>query len=79
MKHGKTVLVVDDFCTQGNSFEAARAFIRATGAQVVCAGGKPDAEEVFARIKGAGINASGEANPYGGFIGRQLCLFRLGR
>jgi Phosphoribosyl transferase domain len=36
MKHGKTVLVVDDFCTQGNSFEAARAFIRATGAQVVC-------------------------------------------
>jgi hypothetical protein len=36
MKHGKTVLVVDDFCTQGNSFEAARAFIRRTGAQVVC-------------------------------------------
>jgi hypothetical protein len=31
------------------------------------AGGKPDAEEVFARIKGAGINASGEASPYGGF------------
>ncbi|MDI7862379.1 HAD family hydrolase [Rhizobiaceae bacterium n13] len=34
----KTVLVVDDFCTQGNSFEAARAFIDATGASVVCLG-----------------------------------------
>jgi hypothetical protein len=33
---GKTILVVDDFCTQGNSFEAARAFIRKTGADVIC-------------------------------------------
>lgn len=32
---GKTVLVVDDFCTQGNSLEAARAFIQATGAQAI--------------------------------------------
>jgi hypothetical protein len=31
------------------------------------ASGKPDAEAVLARIKGAGINASGEATPYGGF------------
>jgi hypothetical protein len=31
------------------------------------ANGKPDAEAVLARIKGAGINASGEATPYGGF------------
>jgi hypothetical protein len=33
---GKTVLLVDDICTQGNSFEAGRAFIQQTDAQVVC-------------------------------------------
>jgi hypothetical protein len=32
---GKTVLVVDDFCTQGNSFEAARAFLEKAGVGVV--------------------------------------------
>lgn len=32
---GKRVLIVDDICTQGNSFEAARAFIQATGATAV--------------------------------------------
>lgn len=36
LKSGKTVLVVDDICTQGNSFEAARAFIKATGASAIC-------------------------------------------
>lgn len=36
IKAGKTVLLVDDFCTQGNSFEAGRAFINATGAQTIC-------------------------------------------
>jgi hypothetical protein len=36
IKRGKTVLVIDDICTQGNSFEAARAFIRPTGAKVIC-------------------------------------------
>lgn len=35
---GKTVLVVDDFCTEGNSFEAARAFLQSTGAKVICLG-----------------------------------------
>jgi len=35
MGRGKTVLVVDDFCTEGNSFEAARAFIEATGARAI--------------------------------------------
>lgn len=33
---GKTVLVVDDICTQGNSFEAARAFLQKTGTGVIC-------------------------------------------
>lgn len=33
--HGKTILVVDDICTEGYSFEAARAFLEATGARVV--------------------------------------------
>lgn len=36
LKHGKTVLVVDDFCTEGTSFEAARAYIEATGAKAIC-------------------------------------------
>ena len=36
LRAGKSVLVVDDICTQGNSFEAARAFIRGTGAETIC-------------------------------------------
>jgi hypothetical protein len=32
---GKTVLVIDDFCTQGNSLEAARLFIEQTGAKTI--------------------------------------------
>ena len=32
---GKTVLVVDDICTQGYSFEAARLFIESTGATAI--------------------------------------------
>lgn len=35
LRTGKTVLVVDDFCTQGNSLEAARLFIEATGARSI--------------------------------------------
>ena len=33
---GKTVMLVDDICTQGYSLEAARAFIAQTGADVIC-------------------------------------------
>ena len=33
---GKTILLVDDICTQGNSFEAGRTFIQATGAKAIC-------------------------------------------
>jgi len=36
LRKGKTVLVVDDFCTQGNSLEAARAYIENTGARAIC-------------------------------------------
>jgi hypothetical protein len=36
LKTGKTVLLVDDFCTEGNSFEAGRALIGATGAATIC-------------------------------------------
>lgn len=32
---GKTVLVIDDFCTQGYAQEAARLFIRQTGAKAI--------------------------------------------
>jgi hypothetical protein len=34
----KTVLVIDDFCTQGNSFEAARAYLEKAGARAICLG-----------------------------------------
>ena len=33
--NGKTVLIVDDICTQGHSLEAARAFAQAAGARVI--------------------------------------------
>ncbi|WP_156649561.1 HAD family hydrolase [Methylobacterium sp. Leaf89] len=36
LKKGKTVLIVDDFCTEGNAFEAGRAYVQATGAGVIC-------------------------------------------
>lgn len=36
ISRGKTVLVVDDICTQGNSFEGARAFLQKAGAGVIC-------------------------------------------
>jgi len=36
IKPGKTLLVIDDICTNGYSLEAARAFIKQTGANVVC-------------------------------------------
>lgn len=36
VKRGKTVLLVDDICTEGHSFEAGRAFLEALGANVIC-------------------------------------------
>jgi hypoxanthine phosphoribosyltransferase len=33
---GKTVLVIDDICTSGYTLEAARAYIKQTGARVLC-------------------------------------------
>jgi hypothetical protein len=36
LARGKTVLLVDDICTQGNSFEAGRTFIQQTGAKAIC-------------------------------------------
>lgn len=35
LKKGKTVLVIDDFCTQGYSLEAARIYIEQTKAKVI--------------------------------------------
>jgi hypothetical protein len=36
VRPGKTVLVIDDFCTNGYSLESARAYIEQTGAKVIC-------------------------------------------
>ncbi|MES2056273.1 MAG: HAD family hydrolase [Pseudomonadota bacterium] len=33
---GKTVLLIDDICTEGNSFEAGRAYLAAAGAKTIC-------------------------------------------
>jgi hypoxanthine phosphoribosyltransferase len=38
LRRAKTVLVVDDICTEGNAFEAARAYIENTGAKAICLG-----------------------------------------
>jgi hypothetical protein len=35
LKSGKTVLIVDDFCTRGFSLEAGRALVEQTGAKVI--------------------------------------------
>jgi hypothetical protein len=36
LKRGKSILVVDDICTEGNAFETARAYIENTGAKAIC-------------------------------------------
>jgi hypothetical protein len=36
LKRGKSILVVDDFCTEGNAFETARAYVENTGAKAIC-------------------------------------------
>ena len=36
LKQGKTVLLIDDFCTQGYSLEAARVYVEQTGAKAIC-------------------------------------------
>jgi Phosphoribosyl transferase domain len=36
LARGKTVLIVDDICTEGNAFEAARSYVENTGAKVIC-------------------------------------------
>jgi hypothetical protein len=36
LRRGKAILVVDDICTEGNAFEAARAYIENTGARAIC-------------------------------------------
>jgi hypothetical protein len=35
LKGGKTIVVIDDVCTRGYSFEAARALLARTGAEVI--------------------------------------------
>lgn len=36
IKRGSTVLVIDDVCTKGMSFEAARSYLTEAGAEVIC-------------------------------------------
>lgn len=36
LKSDKIVLIIDDFCTQGYSLEAARVYIEQTGAKTIC-------------------------------------------
>jgi hypothetical protein len=36
LRRGKSILVVDDICTEGNAFETARAYTENTGAKAIC-------------------------------------------
>jgi hypothetical protein len=36
LKSGKTIVLIDDVCTRGYSFEAARTLLAKTGAEVIC-------------------------------------------
>lgn len=36
LKPGKTVLIIDDICTEGYSLEAARQYLKQTGVKVIC-------------------------------------------
>lgn len=49
---GKTVMLVDDICTQGFSLEAARAFIARTGANVICLSWLKTINRGYVRIDG---------------------------
>jgi hypoxanthine phosphoribosyltransferase len=53
IRSGKTVLVVDDICTQGNSFESARAFIEKAGASCILLAWLKTINTDYQAIKGA--------------------------
>jgi hypothetical protein len=61
VKRNKTVLLVDDFCTEGNSFEAGRALIGATSAAIICLSWLKTINTDYRAIA-APLNIS---NPYG--------------
>jgi Haloacid dehalogenase-like hydrolase len=60
LKPGKTILLVDDICTQGYSLESARAFISQTGANAICLSWLKTINSEYERIAGR----LPEFNPY---------------
>ena len=50
---GKTVLIVDDICTNGRSLEAARAYIEAAGGQALLFSWLKTINTSFMRLTGA--------------------------
>jgi hypothetical protein len=52
LKPGKTILLVDDICTQGYSLESARAFVSQTGANVICLSWLKTINSEYQRIDG---------------------------
>lgn len=61
VKTGKTVLLVDDIRTEGNSFEAGRAFIGATGAATICLSWLKTINSDYRAV----FPSFGSFNPYG--------------
>jgi len=51
LKKGKTVLVVDDFCTLGYSLEAARIYLASTGADIILFSWLKTINRPYVRIK----------------------------
>lgn len=60
-RSGKTVLLVDDICTEGNSFEAGRAYLAAAGAHTICLSWLKTINSDYRSIAAA----FGPFNPYG--------------
>lgn len=65
LRNGKTVVVVDDICTEGHSLEAARAFIENTGANVICLSWlKTPGPNHYKRVTGLSPTISSPYKPY---------------
>jgi hypothetical protein len=63
LKTGKTVLILDDICTEGYSFEAARVYIEQTGAKVICLSLLKTIGKNYTQIGNIGSFSPFQANP----------------
>jgi len=65
LKTNKTVVIVDDICTEGHSMEAARHFIESTAARVICLSWlKTPGGNHYKKISGLTPNITNPYAPY---------------